>query len=288
MNKQNVIFDMETGDPDDLITLLMLILNPDVNLKAVTCWGGTPIQTGLLKHVLNLASLDIPVGGDNTADAVELDAYYYKNVGTWKPALALNTALDVLLQHLDSSTNLLTGAPLTNVSAYLNHGGKINTMTTQGGYLGDLVPVRLDKFKNRSEVPTYNLGNDLDAFNTVNYSDQINSLTYVTKDLCHGFLYTQAFHNTVNFGNRPVSQLLKRCLAHYADINRPKAMHDVLAMLVQLYPELGKTCSIQMSYRMDKGRPVFSSQKSTDTFTRGLIEYDQNAAWTRFRWICEQ
>jgi len=35
---KNVVFDMETGDPDDLITLLMLLINPHVNLKAVTCY----------------------------------------------------------------------------------------------------------------------------------------------------------------------------------------------------------------------------------------------------------
>ena len=32
--KTNVIFDMETGDPDDVLTLLLLASHPNVNLRA--------------------------------------------------------------------------------------------------------------------------------------------------------------------------------------------------------------------------------------------------------------
>ena len=37
----NVVWDMETGDPDDFLTLLFLIGHPKVNLKAVTVTPGT-------------------------------------------------------------------------------------------------------------------------------------------------------------------------------------------------------------------------------------------------------
>ena len=32
----DVVWDMETGDPDDFLTLLLLLGHPQVNLKAVT------------------------------------------------------------------------------------------------------------------------------------------------------------------------------------------------------------------------------------------------------------
>ena len=49
---KNIIFDMETGDPDDLITLLLLLNNPQVNLKAVTCYEGSSIQIGLINYII--------------------------------------------------------------------------------------------------------------------------------------------------------------------------------------------------------------------------------------------
>lgn len=285
--KIDVVFDMETGDPDDLITLVMLLLNPLVNLKGVTCWGGSPIQTGLITHVMSLAGKTVPIGGDASATPLALDDYYHRTVGDWRAVPALKTPVEVLHDTLSPTTQLLTGAPLTNVAAYLNSGGAIGNMTTQGGYLGRLVPVRLDKFKKRDAVPTYNLGNDLDAFNVINTSKAINKVTFVTKDLCHGFLYGAELHQNVQFGKHPLGQLLSRCLGHYADAKKMKAMHDPLAMLTMLYPELGTVIPVRMSYTVVNDRPLFSSFEDTDATTYGLVAYDQKAAWETFKQICE-
>ena len=48
MQTINVVWDMETSDPDDFLTLLLLIGHPRVNLKAVTVTPGTPDQIGLV------------------------------------------------------------------------------------------------------------------------------------------------------------------------------------------------------------------------------------------------
>jgi len=48
-----VVLDMETGDPDDFITLLLLLGHPMVHLKAVTIVPDTPDQIGFLRYVLN-------------------------------------------------------------------------------------------------------------------------------------------------------------------------------------------------------------------------------------------
>ena len=63
---KNIISDMETGDPDDLITLLLLLNNPQVNLKAVTCYEGSSIQIGLINYIISLSDRAIPIGGWNT------------------------------------------------------------------------------------------------------------------------------------------------------------------------------------------------------------------------------
>lgn len=286
----NVIFDMETGDPDDLITLLMLLNQPDVNLKAITCYEGSSIQIGLIEHVVSLSGKSIPIAGWNSEDK-ELSPYYYEVVGQWKPSLSKINPVELLAKELTEDTYLLTGAPLTNIAEFLSHNPDkiISKMTTQGGYLGYLVPEekRLEKFKNRTSIRTYNLTNDTDAFNTVNYSTQIKDLTYVTKDLCHGFLYTPEIHEKIHFKDDEVSKILAKALGFYAQKKVAKAMHDPLAMLFMLYPDIGNRKPIHMSFKVEKKHNVFSSvEGNDDSFTFGLIEYDYDKAWSYFKKIC--
>ena len=61
----DVIFDMETQDPNDYLTLLLLLGHPQVNLKAVTITPGSSWQVGLLKRTLTLFNKQIPVGAYN-------------------------------------------------------------------------------------------------------------------------------------------------------------------------------------------------------------------------------
>lgn len=289
---KNIIFDMETGDPDDLITLLMLLNHPEVNLKAVTCYEGSSVQIGLIEHVISLSGKNIPVAGWNSEDK-ELNPYYQEVVGKWKPSLSKITPVELLSQELTEEVFLLTGAPLTNIALFLdkNPDKMIVKMTTQGGYLGALIPEeqRLEKFKKRSAIRTYNLTNDTNAFNTINYSQQICDLTYVTKDLCHGFLYTPEIHDTINFKNDDISQLLKKALNYYADKGINKAMHDPLAMIFMLHPDIGLRTPISMSFKVEKGYSVFSSVEGNDqSFTFGLVEYQKEKAWEYFRKICSR
>lgn len=287
----NVLFDMETGDPDDLITLLMLLANPEVQLRGITCYQGSPVQIGLINHVLNLANVSIPVGGLNEEEPKELSTYYTNVVGKWDSSQAHQTPVvvikEVLAQYPD--IHILTGAPLTNLGDLLNQTPdiKIEKMVTQGGYLGGLVADPLPKFKGKKSIRTYNLTSDVEAFTTVNHSNQIKSLTYVTKDLCHGFIYTPEIHQSITFGSDPIQQLLKSCLEHYASAGKSKAMHDPLAMLYMLYPEIGKTIPIEMSYIVDsKGYHVFSSVEGNGTRS-GLVSYDKEKAWDLFTKLCQ-
>lgn len=289
----NVLFDMETGDPDDLITLILLLVNPDVQLRGITCYQGSPIQIGLIHHVLKLADKDIPVGGWNCEEPSELSPYYTEVVGQWKNAQASMNPVEVFQQVFAEypNTHVLTGAPLTNLGIVLDTlpNIQIKDMVTQGGFLGDVLPpeLKLKKFKNKNSFRTYNLGNDLDAFTKVNFSTNIEKLTYVTKDLCHGFLYTPEIHKNVSFGESPIQQLLKKCLEKYALAEKSKAMHDPLAMLVMIYPYLGQKVNISMNYNIDeRGHPVFSSIQSTN-HTMGLVTYQKDETWQKFINLCE-
>ncbi len=284
----DIIFDMETGDPDDLITLIMLLQNPDVNLKGVTCYQGSPLQIGLINHVVKLAGKDIPIGGWNTEEPSELSPFYKKVVGNWNSEKAQLTPVDVFKKVCDKDTHVLTGAPLSNLELVLHHirDLEISNMTIQGGYLGSMVEEVLPKFEGIKEIRTYNLSNDINAFGVVNSSRRIKDTTFVTKDLCHGFMYTPEIHAKMNFGNSPLEKLLQNCFEHYALAGKNKAMHDPLAMLYMLYPEIGRRKKIEMDYVINsKGHALFSAQEGFGT-TYGLMGYDKELTWDKFIQIC--
>lgn len=291
-----IIFDMETGDPDDLITLLMLVNNPNIDLKAVTCYQGSHVQIGLIYHVLSLAGLEtiVPIGGLNSEEPSVLSQYYYDVVGSWPSKSAEISPSELIKQTLDTypNTYILTGAPLTNIAQFVHDypDTVIKNMVTQGGYIGDLVEPskKLKKFINKPSQRTYNLGNDTDAFNTVNNAQSIENLTFVTKDLCHGFMYDKTIHNTINFNNDAISQLLHSCLSHYTNQNKSKAMHDPLAMLYMLRNDLGKTLPINMNYSInEKNHPVFSSRVDNMSTRKSLIDYSSLDMWNEFKKLCE-
>ena len=287
----NVIFDMETGDPDDIITLLMLLANPNVNLIAVTCYQGSPLQIGLIQYVLSNAGRDIPVAGWNTLEPSEISSYYTKLIGSWESKKSKLTPVDLFLEYLTPDTTILTGAPLTNLGVLLTKhpNFKISKVVAQGGYLGNVVSKenQLDKFKNRKEIQTYNLSLDPQAFDIVNNSSSIAELNFVTKDLCHGFIYTKDIHNSINFKDDANSSILEKALGHYAENNKRKAMHDPLAMLYMLYPEIGHKKPISMSYRKEDDKVLFSSVEDFNITNKyGLVEYDKEQAWEKFIHIC--
>lgn len=288
---KNTIFDMETGDPDDLITLIMLLSNPNINLRAITCYEGSPIQIGLINHILSLAQKNIPVGGLNSFNPQQLNPYYLSVVGQWSPAYAAQSPIQVFEETFSQfpDTWLITGAPLTNIAQAVSQLDiTIPKVFTQGGYIGELVQNPLEKFKGKQEIRTYNLSQDAQAFDTVYNSSKIQDITFITKDLCHGFLYTPDIHKTITFGNSPLDQLLKKCLEHYALKGKSKALHDPLAMLYMLHPEIGTTKNIHMSYRTnDKNHNIFSSVEDfSSTNKHALTQYNSEMAWNIFKELC--
>lgn len=58
----DLVFDMETDDPDDFLTLLLLLGHPCARLRAVTIVPGSPEQVGLVRAALGWFGVDLPVG----------------------------------------------------------------------------------------------------------------------------------------------------------------------------------------------------------------------------------
>jgi pyrimidine-specific ribonucleoside hydrolase len=168
----DIVWDMETGDPDDFFTLLLLIGHPQVNLKGVTVTPGAPDQIGLVRHVLcKWFDLNIPVGAYNIEhDKQCVSRWHYKVYGDIPPSWNAEPGSEVLLKCCDENTTLITGAPLKNLGAAISlrsisgqDAFKLGRLVAQGGFAGEgVVPPeqQLDKFKGMVTCPSYNLNGD--------------------------------------------------------------------------------------------------------------------------------
>ncbi|MCP4521067.1 MAG: nucleoside hydrolase [Cytophagales bacterium] len=115
--KQDFIFDMETSDPDDVLTLCLLANHKYANLRAVTVTPGTNEQIGLVKHVLKRLGLDIPVGGFRINDeSMWVSPYYYKWLGKFQAAISDDEGYKIIQETIKKypNTTVVTGAPLKN------------------------------------------------------------------------------------------------------------------------------------------------------------------------------
>ena len=64
----DMVFDMETQDPDDFLCLLFLASHPRVRLKAVTLVPGSQEQVGLVRWALErLGVVNVAIGAGNIA-----------------------------------------------------------------------------------------------------------------------------------------------------------------------------------------------------------------------------
>src|SRR6476469_9066382 len=101
----DVVWDMETGDPDDFLTLLLLIGHPEVNLKAVTITPGTPDQIGLVRYAIAQFNLDIPVGAYNIEHPKQcVSKWHYDTYGNIPPSRDAEPGGEILLRYCDENT----------------------------------------------------------------------------------------------------------------------------------------------------------------------------------------
>lgn len=257
----NVHFDMETGDPDDACTLMILLAHPDYQLRSVTVTPGTDEQVGMVKKILRHAGKpDIPVGSPNPGyDKNCVGSFYTKWLGEIEQEKPDGTSAEVILKTLVDfpGTNLITGAPL---KSYRGIAATItaNRWVAQGGFAGDnIVPphLRLAKFDGMVTCPTFNFNGDpqsaLDLLANPNVRDKI----LISKNVCHGMIYDQEFHAALAplADRHPSWELMRQGMSLYLD-KRPggKKFHDPLAAAVAAQPDICEYRQVEM-YRARGG-----------------------------------
>ncbi len=305
----NIIWDMETGDPDDFLTLLLLLGHPRVNLVGVTVAPGTPDQVGLVRWALAQFGRDIPVGAFNldhkpkSADApgegrhgrrgVCVSSWHYKAFGDIAPSRDAAHGPDVLHALCGPDTTLVTGAALKNLGGALARPGfTLGRLVVQGGFAGEgVVPTerQLAKFRGMTTCPTYNLNGDPRSALTAIASPAIARKLFVSKNVCHGVIYDAAMHKAVgSLRDKSLSlDLIWRGMEVYLDDRHApregdapraaespdgagKKFHDPLAACCAIDESIGEWAEVEL-YR-EKG--AWGSRLAPGSGVRIIVGYD--------------
>ncbi|CAF5001675.1 unnamed protein product, partial [Rotaria sp. Silwood1] len=181
----------------------------DFFLKAVTVVPGTPDQIDFLRYVLDrFGRNDLPLGVFDMNAKPALSKFHlkiYDNMSIKESREVLDGS-DVLLTYCDEKTILICGGPLKNVAKAIQTGRfKFGRLVVQGGFAGDnIVPKekRLSKFNGRITCPTFNLGADIKATKIVLDYNDIKEKFFVSKNVCHGVLYTKDTHKKLEKNQR--------------------------------------------------------------------------------------
>ena len=271
----NTIFDMETADPDDFLTLCFLLSHPKVNLRAVTVTPGGRKQVGLVKLVLERMGVDIPVGArtpDHPKNAVS--GFYNKVLGDIPEREADDQGWSVLQHTLSNyqDSTIITGAPLTNLHNLLLNVPwfKIERWVAQGGFAGDnIVPkeYRLPKFDGMTTCPTFNFNGNPKGALALLSTENIGKRLLVSKNVCHGEVYTKELHERYEDvkDNDECTKLIYKAMDIYLK-KKPegKKLHDPLAACTAINPEVCEFKEVEM-FR-ERGKWGAKAKDDTNTW----------------------
>jgi pyrimidine-specific ribonucleoside hydrolase len=183
---RDLVFDMETRDPDDFLTLLLLLGHRAVNLRAVTVVPGTPEQIGLVRWATEeVFARQIPIGAFNPRQTKShVSDWHYAAYGQPRPAEA-RSGCEVLVENCDANTTLVTGAPLRNLAlAVRDSSFALGRWVAQGGFAGEGVVAserQLEKFRGQRTAVTRNLSAHSNVTHRCLASDRIGRRLFVSK-----------------------------------------------------------------------------------------------------------
>lgn len=254
-----VVFDMETRDPDDALTLCLLATHPRIRLAAVTVTPGTPAQIAVVRAVLDRLAVEVPIGSrcvDSPADAVS--PFHHEWLGPLPSARPGGIAHEILAASIaaDPDTVVLTGAPLHNLRQLLacHEDVTVRRWVAQGGFAGDnLVPEkhRLAKFAGRGTCESFNFGGHKRATLAALESDRIAHRDLVSKNVTHGVLWDTDLHTRLRSVPDPSPGVLLAREAMSVFLTRHpagKLLHDPLAACAILDRDAFTWAPVEVTY----------------------------------------
>lgn len=280
-----VAWDMETSDPDDFMTLLLLLGHPRVDLRSVTITPGAPAQVGLVRWALReLGREDVQVGAHDLAHPKEcVSRWHHDAYGEVAPSTDAEPAAALLLRVLDADTTLITGGPLKNLGAALRRVDAdgldfaLGRLVIQGGFAGEgVVPPerQLEKFRGRVTCPSFNLGGDPKSALLALAHPKIRARRLVAKNVCHGVVYDPALHARLAAvkGRSPALALMWAGMEHYLRKHPAgKIFHDPLAACCAIDPDIAAWAEVEV-YRE---RGEWGARLSPGTGTHIIVDLDR-------------
>ena len=252
----NILFDMETNDPDDMMTLCWLASHPKIKLRGLTVMPGTPAQLGLIKKVLELTAHEpIPIGSwnfEHEKDCVSKVHFDWlgaaiEGVKSHGPGFELISELIAAYPDLQ----IITGAPLKNFKEIASS-MKLTRWVAQGGFAGDnVVPeaYRLEKFAGRITCPTFNFNGDYKTALAMLENPNIEEKRLVSKNVCHGMVYDQDWQERIyphRHQSAGLELIYKGMELYLAKSPNGKKFHDPLAAVVAVNPEVCEFREVRM------------------------------------------
>lgn len=272
----DILFDMETRDPDDVFTLCFLLTHPNVTLRAVTINPGSLEQVGLVRGILDkLGRSDLPVGARNPqTHSKAISDFHYTFFGQPTPSQPDAVAHGLLAQMLTAFPEAvwLTGAPLHNARLLLaNHPTvKIRRWVGQGGFAGDsLVPSehRLPQFSGRETCVSHNFSGDPKGALALLNSEQVQSRDLVSKNVCHGVRYDAAMHECMGpyrDATAGLALIYDGMDCYLREVPEGKMFHDPLAACVAVDRDIATLVEVEVY--QEKGEWGARRMTGTDTF----------------------
>jgi len=275
-----MVLDLETGDPDDFLTLLLLLDHPRVDLRAVTITPGTADQVGLVRRALHwFGRGTLPVGASQiTIDKRAVSAWHYKSFGPTPPSRDAEPANELLVRILDPDTTLVTGAAPRNLGAALAYAPNlaINWWVAQGGFAGEgVVPPerQLPKFRGFMTFPSFNLNGAPRAVFAALSAPGIRRRRFVSKNVCHGVIYDRAMHArfaTASVRRQSIALVYQSMERYLRDHPAGKAFHDPLAAACAIDEGVGEWAEVEI-YRNTDG---WGARLAPGSSTSIIIGYD--------------
>lgn len=281
----NVIFDMETSDPDDALTLCLLAGHPEVNLLGVTVTPGSKQQMGVVQELLKrLGKEHVPYAGRDINYPKEcVSEFYYKWLGKIDPSGSPMPAWELIENIINwaPDTKIITGAALTNIKNLLINSSKvqIEEMIIQGGFAGDSVVSpehRLAKFAGKETCPTFNLNGDIEAAKLIIADSRVALKYFVSKNVCHGVVYDMPMHERMKLkqNNNIGTQMIVQGMEVYLRKNKDgKKFHDPLAACALIDRTVCEFKEVEL-YR-EKGEWGSRLKSGTNTFISVSVDRDK-------------
>jgi len=275
----DVIFDMETSDPDDALTLCLLADHPSVNLRAVTITPGSQEQVAVIRKVLSLFDRDIPVGAGNIDYPKQcVSEFHYKwlgQLGRESAPPADKLMWDVVQKY--PNLTVITGGPLKNVrSCVEKYALNLSEIVVQGGFAGDNVVAeedRLDKFKGKTTCPTFNLNGDIPGAKLIIAYSGIGKKYFVSKNVCHGVVYNDEFHKKLRAdrNKKQSNKIIWDIMDKYP--TKGKMLHDPLAAACLIDRSVCQFTEVEI-YR-EKGEWGSVMKPGTNTYISVKVDKDK-------------